>query len=686
MHSIAQPCCIHRIELRLPGHRRPGARHEHSRHRLAKRGGTLSRRFPGLSGALALSLLILAGASARAQGPRVVYYPPANADVPRLLGERQRQQMEAARAMHVSFDFRFTNQLEASGITFFHHSVEDALKWWKPAHYDHGSGLAAADFDGDGRVDLYFVNQLGPNQLWRNLGGGRFEDVTERSGTALAGRIHVGAAFADVDNDGDPDLFVTTVRGGNVLFENLGGGRFRDVSKEAGVDRPGHSSGAAFLDFDRDGRLDLVVCNLGVFTQDTLGPGGFYRAQTNAFHGHLYPERDEGPRLYRNLGGLRFKDVTDEAGLRGVGWAGDVTFTDLNGDGYPDVYLPSMQGDDHYFENDQGRRLVDRTAAFFPRTPWGAMGVKFFDYDRDGRFDLFVTDMHSDMTDTQSRQGRATLGIDFEKRKSDAWCSAFWTDAFLQGASNNVFGNAFYRNPGRLPFEEVSQNLGVETYWPWGVSVGDLNADGWEDMFVTAGMGYPFRYAINSVLLNDEGRRFFDAEFLVGVEPRPRIDAEMFTLDCAGADRAHQLCGRQTAPVVVHGALSTRSSILLDVDDDGDLDLVTNEQNGRPLVMISDLAQRRKIHFLKVRLVGSRANRDGLGAVVKVFAKGRQQTQFADGKSGYLAQSSVPLYFGLGEATAERIEVTWPSGQTQSVRDGLPDNGLLTVREPAAAP
>src|SRR5215207_3295798 len=127
----------------------------------------------------------------------------------------------------------------------------------------------------------------------------------------------------------------------------------------------------------------------------------------------------------------------------------------------------------------------------------------------------------------------------------------------------------------------------------------------------------------------------------------------MFTLDCAGADRDHQLCAKRPTAVVVHGALSSRSSVLLDLDDDGDLDIVTNEQNDRPQVLISDLAQHRPPRFLKVQLVGSRSNRDGLGALVKIFVGKRILTQFTDGKSGYLAQSSMPLYFGLGDGKVD---------------------------------
>jgi hypothetical protein len=612
--------------------------------------------------------------------------PTSSADLSaaKWLVARKEEQTKAARTLAAFHDFQFKDQYAESGIRFEHHSVDDAWKNWKPAHYDHGNGLIVADVDDDGLLDIYFVNQLGGNKLFRNLGKGRFEDITERAGVGLEGRVCVAAAFADIDNDGRPDLFVTTVRMGNVLFANLGDGRFKDISQEAGVDYVGHSSGAVFFDFDKDGLLDLFVTNVGRYTSDTKGRGGFYVALADAFAGHLHPERAEQSILYKNLGGRKFKDVSREMQLQDLGWSGDASFCDLNEDGYPDLYVLNMQGDDHYYENVQGKRFEEKTAAYFPKTPWGAMGIKFFDYNQDGLMDLFVTDMHSDMTDTQTKAGKNNPRTAFEKSKSDAWCSIEWTDEFLQGASNNIFGNAFYENKGHGKFVEVSDQIGAETYWPWGVSVGDLNADGYEDVFVTAGMGYPFRYAINTVLLNERGKRFFDTEFVLGVEPRPggRTEKTAFVLYCDGPDKDHPLCAGQSGRNSIKGALSSRSSAVFDIDDDGDLDIVTNECNDHPLALISNLAQKKKIHFLKIKLIGNASNRDGLGATVKVHAGGKIYTQFHDGKSGYLSQSLLPLYFGLGETPkAERIEIVWPSGKKQTLATNLPANALLTIRE-----
>lgn len=602
-----------------------------------------------------------------------------------LLDARKAQQSAAGARLKAFHDFQFVDRREASGITFLNQVVDDAAKYWKPAHYDHGNGIAVADVDGDGKLDIYFTSQLGSNELWRNLGRGKFENITAKADVGLKDQICVTASFADIDNDGDPDLFVTTVRHGNHLFLNTGGGTFRDVSKEAGVDYAGHSSGAVFFDYDNDGLLDLFVANPGVYTTNEKGRGGYYRAMTNAFWGHTYPERTEYSLLYKNLGNAKFREVSEQMNLRDGSWSGDAAICDLNGDGFPDLYIVNMQGDDHYYENSSGKRFVERTAEFFPKTPWGAMGVKFFDFNNDGLMDLYVTDMHSDMSPGKIAQAK-DLRLEPEKSKSEAFCVADWTDAFLQGASNNVFGNAFYVNKGGGKFEEMSDALGAETYWPWGMSVGDLNADGFEDIFVSAGMGYPFDYAINSLLINDRGVRFADAEFLLGLEPRARrhIDKDYFTLDCAGEDKNNPPCEGERGLVPIKGAISTRSSVLFDLDDDGDLDIVTAECNDRPQVLISNLTNKRAVQFLKVKLVGRKSNRDGLGALVTLSSGGMTLARFQDGKSGYLSQSSMPLYFGLGTAKkVDRLAVAWPSGKKQIVpAESISPNKLLTIREP----
>jgi hypothetical protein len=312
------------------------------------------------------------------------------------------------------------------------------------------------------------------------------------------------------------------------------------------------------------------------------------------------------------------------------------------------------------------------------------MGIKFFDFNNDGRLDLYITDMHSDMT-TRQIQLQASSRPGSEKVKSEPFCRVEWTEEYLRGSSNNIFGNALWKNLGSGKYEEVSNPTGAETWWPWGVSVGDLNADGFPDVFVTAGMGYPFTYAVNNVLLNERGTRFINSEFTLGVEPRLgwRTSTDYFVLDCGGADKDHPLCQGRTDRVMVAGTASSRSSVLLDIDGDGDLDLITNEINDRPQVLISNLSEKKQIHFLKIKLTGTKSNRDGLGAIVKLTAGGLTQTQQNDGKSGYLSQSSLPLYFGLGDvAKVDRIEVSWPSGQRQVLDHDITANTQLSIVEP----
>ncbi|MDX1502417.1 MAG: CRTAC1 family protein [Thermoanaerobaculia bacterium] len=642
----------------------------------------------------ALALLVLLPATLTAQRPA----DPQILPIPQIdwgwemLEVREWLQRQTTDRFEVVHDFELSDRRQASGITFRNEATADSGKFYQPNHYDHGNGVAVADVDGDGRYDVYFVTQLGSNELWRNLGGGRFENVTESAGVGLGDRLGVTASFADVDNDGDPDLFVTTVRTGNALFENDGTGRFQDVTERAGLAYSGHSSGAAFFDYDGDGWLDLLLVNVGVYTTDQRTDTGYWAGIApdaqgrDAFSGHLFPERTEKSILYRNLGGGRFVDVSEATGFDAPGWNGDAAFADLNGDGRPDLYLPNMQGDDNYFENRGAEGWTERTAELFPKTPWGTMGVDFFDLENDGDLDLLLTDMHSDMS------RKVTPG--YEKAKS----LMTWDDATLQGGDNNIFGNALYVNPGDGGvWAERSDELGAENYWPWGVSVEDLNADGWEDVFIASSMNFPYTYGVNTVLLNNRGEKLLDSEFILGVEPRDALTERpwydprapwlvtkrpWFELDCPGADARHRLCQGRPARLSVWGNVGSRSSAIFDLDDDGDLDIVTNEFHDFPQVLVSDLAQRHQIRWIKIRLRGRESNRDGLGAWVRVHAGGRVLTRYHNGKSGYLSQSSLPLYVGLGDATSvEKVEVVWPSGAVQTVTEGIEVNSTLEIEE-----
>ncbi len=599
---------------------------------------------------------------------------------PPWLETRHKAQLATVGEFGVFVGFRFDDRLPESGITFRNRVVEDAGKTYKAVHYDHGNGIAVADVDGDGLLDVFFVNQAGGNELWRNLGGGRFENITRRAGVALDDRISVAASFADTDNDGDADLYVTTVRKGNVLFENKGDGRFEDITERSNLGYQGHSSGAVFFDYDRDGRLDLYLTNVGQYTSELLRLAQhegveyrFYDGFADAFGGHHFPERAERSLLFRNLGRNRFEDVSAIMSPPETGWSGDATTIDVNTDGWPDLYILNMQGNDEYYENQAGEGFVRKSRQVFPKTPWGAMGVKVFDWNNDGHMDLYVTDMHSDMSQD--------VGPDQEHLKSDMQ----WSEDHLKTGDMSIFGNAFYERAEDGGYREISDRIGAENYWPWGLSVGDLNADGYQDVFVTTSMNYPFRYQPNTVLINDRGERFRRAEFILGVEPRRdgQTARPWFDLDCAGTDRhSHRLCANAEGPVQVWGALGSRASVIFDLDGDGDLDVMTNEFNGEPLVLVSNLAQSdHEFSYLKVSLEGVGSNRNGIGARVMVEADDAVYTQVLDGKSGYLSQSVKPLYFGLGDAdTVDKVRVHWPSG-TEQIVESPQINRLLQIRE-----
>jgi cytochrome oxidase Cu insertion factor (SCO1/SenC/PrrC family) len=305
-------------------------------------------------------------------------YVPADAADPKWIAERRTAQA-SEKSIAAPHNFKFTDRIGSTGISFVDVNSVDIGKYYRATHYDHGTAVAAADVDGDGRLDLYFANQAGKNSLYRNLGGGRFEDITARAGVAVGDRASVGAAFADIDNDGDPDLFVTSVREGNILFRNDGGGKFTNITAQAGVEgTKGHSSGAVFFDYDGDGLVDLFVTNVGRYTRidQPRRPDGLWVSFGDAFR------RPSAPRAFGDVDSVpqprerALRDVTVSSGLVHKAWSGEATPFDYDADGRPDLYVAAMQGHDEVWYNLGGGRFQNRGPSDVSGHPVGRDGCE----------------------------------------------------------------------------------------------------------------------------------------------------------------------------------------------------------------------------------------------------------------------------------------------------------------------
>jgi hypothetical protein len=516
--------------------------------------------------------------------------------------------------------------------------------------YDHGSGVAVADWDGDGDDDVYLLDQLGPNRLFRN-DGGKFTDVTEATGTGLDDRVSVGAAFADFDLDGDLDLFVTTTRSGNVLLRN-DGDRFTDVSRGSGTDEVAHPQSPIVFDFDGDGDPDIFVAHTARWTLDTYREAGSYFEGPEQLPELLRAEPERN-RLYRNDGGMRFTDVAETAGVAGPGWTSDAAVFDYDDDGDPDFYVGNMFGGSALYRNDGGR-FTDVTATALGRTPWGAIGTKAFDADVDGRLDLLVTDMHSDMwpslkmTSTRVDERRRYDGPDGPLVEWGAMTAEQRDRTYtglLERRPDSVYGNALFRSLGDGKFADVSDRAGVETFWPWGIAVADFDVDGDEDVFVASGMGWPWFHWRTPFLRNRGDGTFEECAKEVGLDPLPG--------------------GTYRSLPFGQAARSSRAAAVGDFDADGRPDLVVNSFNDRAFLWMSRFPQKRWIAF---RLDASHGAREAYGARVTIRAGGRTQVRQVQPNGGYLSQSTRTLHFGLGDAPAvDSVEIRWPGGRRQTI-------------------
>ena len=530
--------------------------------------------------------------------------------------------------------------------------------------YDHGCGVAVGDFDGDGFDDVFFVNQLGRCALYRNRRDGTFEDVTAKAGVGLGDRICVAATWCDYDNDGHPDLYVTSTRGGNVLFHNNGDGTFTDVTDEAKVKCVAHSQTAVFFDYDNDGHPDLFVTNTAQWTLNKNQGDPFYPGPSTLWDmARSVPEEHI---LFHNNGDGTFADVTERSGLKGKGWGGDVAVFDYDEDGWLDLFVTNMFGASQLYRNNRDGSFTEVTKAALGRTSWGAIGCKAFDFNNDGRLDLFVTDMHSDMwwpfsmdtgsvpPDLLAKKYPHVVGLSYERSKDAADIEKKFANTFKIDYKAVVFGNTFFKKLPGAKFEEVSDRANLETFWPWGIATGDFDNDGFEDIFIPAGMGFPYTYWPNSLLRNNGDETFADRAAEWGFDPPPG--------------------GRYLGPPIAGkaAARSSRAAAVADFRRVGRLDLVVNNFNDSANYFRNDLPTK---HYVQFRLTGAKrkgdpaggavkkSNRDAIGALVTLHLGKEVMVRQVQAAGGYLSQSSRTLHFGLGDRTKiDRAEIRWPSG------------------------
>jgi enediyne biosynthesis protein E4 len=517
---------------------------------------------------------------------------------------------------------RFHNVAAEAGIDFV---LDNNATPEKQLIETMAGGVVAFDYDGDGRIDLFFTNgaaipsleKIQPkfrNRLYRNLGGMKFKDVTDEAGLSGAG-YSMGAAAGDYDNDGHPDLFVAGVHS-NRLYRNLGNGKFEDVTKKAGIRDDVWSITGGWFDFDGDGRLDLFVVNYLQWSPNNP----LFCGDPKVARAYCHPKLFKGlpNTLYRNRGDGTFEDVSLAAGIaQQVGKGMSVSFADYDQDGRPDIFVTNDKIPNFLFHNlghgkfeevalEAGVALPDHGKEI------SAMGSDFRDYDNDGLPDVAV--------------------------------------AALAGETFPVFhneGKGLFRDAGYLSRMGRLSN----SRSGWSPLLIDLNNDGWKDLFVSGAH------------VNDTVEAFEATHYKLPNAVFANAGDGTFLDFSADAGAEFQTPGAH------------RGAAFADFNNDGRIDVAVSLIGARAELWENESPA--PTTWIELKLTGTRSNRDGIGARIQIAKQCNQMTS----NTGYSSSSLVPVHFGTGNATQVDVEIMWPSGARQTLRN-VRTNQVLAVREP----
>ncbi|MDO6515713.1 VCBS repeat-containing protein [Zobellia uliginosa] len=555
-----------------------------------------------------------------------------------------------------------------TGITFENTLTEtDDLNILDYLYFYNGGGVAVGDIDNDGLPDIFFSGNQVKNKLYRNKGNLQFEDISKSAGIEGNSTWNTGSVMGDVNGDGLLDIYVCAVvgingfNGHNELFLNNGDGTFTESAAKYGLDFDSYSSNAAFLDFDLDGDLDIYLLNHAVHTQESFGKADL----------RLKRNYQTGDKLLRNDGD-KFVDISESAGIYGGvnGYGLGLAISDFNQDGYPDIYVGNdFHEDDYYYLNNGDGTFTESSKQFFAHTSRFSMGNDVADINHDGWPDLISLDMlPQDEHTLKSSEGDDN--VQTQKLRTERY-----------GYGYQFTRNMLNINQQNSSFLETALMSGVAaTDWSWSALFGDYDQDGEQDLFISNGIpkrpnDLDFINFVSSEQIRNKmnNTKLMDQQALDKM-PAGKIHNYVFkgSDNLTFKDKSGQWISKDT---LVSGATA-----MGDLDNDGDLDLITNNLNGTPALYINKTDQ--NANFLKIRLKYGQHNPFGLGTKVFSYTQGQLQYKELYTVRGFQASSEPILHFGYGKTEKiDSLRIVWPDGTYQTLTDIATNQSLVIQPE-----